>query len=90
MAICFRCLSRIRCCVFGSMQTEGPAPKKLKLDEGFSSKPTSTQGQLSNQDGLCQPHEQGQNTLVKLKEEDVGITEYVGSHQGFFAILKQR
>lgn len=30
------------------------------------------------------------STAVYLKEEDVGITEYISSHSGFFAILKQR
>ena len=25
-----------------------------------------------------------------LSEKDVGITEYVGKHSGFFAVLKQR
>ena len=30
------------------------------------------------------------SAAVYLREEDVGITEYISSHPGFFAILKQR
>ena len=31
-----------------------------------------------------------QNASIHPLEPDVGITEYIGSHPGFFAILKRR
>lgn len=74
-------------------KVEEPTPKKMKLDEENSAV-TSPKKQLTSEEGpLSQDDEptQGQSSTVsKLKEEDVGITEYVGSHEGFFGILKQR
>lgn len=56
-----------------------PPPKKLRTDD------RAGVGVLERVEGGGQS---GQFSATK--EEDVGITEYVSDHDGFFAVLKRR
>ena len=74
---------------------EEESDKELKdgvLEEG---------GNKELKDGACGSHDLAcedkieiqsptSSAAVYLREEDVGIIEYISSHPGFFAILKQR
>ena len=69
-----------------------PLPKKPKLC-------TNTEEEAAGTDGGARPAaEKGEPPAIMLgglickflKEADVGITEYVSTQSGFFAILKQR
>ena len=69
--------------------------KELKdgaLEEGGNKK--LKDGVCSSHDLACEDKVEVQtpasSAAVYLREGDVGITEYISSHPGFFAILKQR
>lgn len=67
------------------------------LEEGGSDKkltdvPLEEGGVCGSCDPACEDKVEisAPTSSTYLKEEDVGITEYISSHSGFFAILKQR
>ncbi len=69
-----------------------PQTKRIKLDQEFEAEGgTHSSGTLpDNETSASQSEKSQDNTAPFLKEEDVGITEYISQQPGFFAILKQR
>ena len=73
-----------------------PPPKKLKLEfdaDELEKKSSKDKGQAfgscDSKDKSCDFQGKKINSTY-AKEEDVGISEYVSPHPGFFAILKRR
>ena len=64
-------------------EDDEPPLKKRKSDS--IGRGSGEESFLSDHGGL-----EGQSAPVDVREEAVGISEYVSSHSGFFAILKRR
>ena len=79
--------------VTSSAEDLEPLPKRLKLssEEDEAAAAASGEGGARTGDEGETPSTMLGGLVCKfLKEADVGITEYVSSQPGFFAILKQR
>lgn len=83
--------------VTSSAEDLEPLPKRLKLssdahteDEAAAAAASGEGGARTGDEGETPSTMLGGLVCKFLKEVDVGVTEYVSSQPGFFAILKQR
>lgn len=70
-----------------------PPAKKQKCEQAEDPDSDDTKEYATKEEttSLQMPKGQSDDSLGSyLLEKDVGITEYVGKHSGFFAVLKQR
>lgn len=69
-------------------EEEGGGPPRKKQRSDVAGDGENGEGERAAPEALERSRAPGHD--IHLHEEDVGISEYVSSHGGFFAILKQR
>ena len=71
-----------------SSELDSPPPKKLRTDDGGAE--ASALAVLGDGDNGDLGGQQPSPCHTAPKESDVGISEFMSEHEGFFAVLKRR